>query len=196
MKTLIVSLVLALVVGCATTTPPPEVIPDKVDTFETLIAKAKEVAILQEDGARAKGIFNEERGYIATIVFFTEGDVLWEFELLNWSRDGVLELWGYKDGRLYITFSKVTEYRLDDNGKHWYNLQSTVQYGWIPENDRKDYTDQMIDVLKVLIDSPLSGLDANAATRRFIEEKLKQEEGQNENPRPQPEGSSGSRQIT
>lgn len=182
---LITLLALVLAVGCAGTKTAS--IPDKVDTFDSLIAKLDKVAISQEDGGRAKGIFNEENGYIATIVFFASGDILWEFELLNWLKDGCLELYGHKDGRLYLSFSKITRYVLTEKG--WYNFQTGLRSGFIPDSERKGYTDAMMDTLKALVDSPLSGLDTNAATRRFIEEKLKQEEGNDETPRPEPKGS-------
>lgn len=164
--------------------------------FDTLIAELSKTAIPQIGGAKGKGFVDEKAKFIATFVFYNEAhpDVEWEFEILNWSKDITIEVFKLKAGGYHILYAHVVWYEIIED--HWLSYLNYFKEFPLPEDEAGSVEETIAAQFHRFIDSKLSGMDANAACIEQIREKIKQqEERQDENPRPEPQGDQGSGQI-
>lgn len=183
MRTLIVSLILFLTVGIASSW-------EAEYSFDDSIAMLDRVAIEQPGGSRGKGIVDGKEKYICTIVFYSKEhkEIVWEFELLNWSRDLCVEVFKLKDGSYHVFYAKVVGYKIIDN--YWINYLEYFNEFELSKDQAGEMEEGISFRFQELIDSPLSGTDANTACIKHIREKIK-EGGTNEDRRFTPKGHQG-----
>lgn len=188
MTALLVSLILVFSVGTALTW-------EASYTFDELVTELNRVAISQDGGAKGKGFVDVEQTYIASFVFYHKGhnDIEWEFGVLNWSKDLCIEVFKLKSGGYHVFYAHVRGYKIV--GEYWINYLEYFHEFELPKEHAFGVEESITAQLDRLTDSTLSGMDANAACLKFIEEKIK-EGGTDGDTKPEPKGDQRPSSIT